>query len=145
MGNIYALLAIFLFLSGCDLLTTWLDLFKLPKELRGQEANPVFGDMSRQWAHNVTWKVVASLLIALAAWKRNDIFPMTIIDICLFLVVVNNLSIFVVRSYLKRKTQTLGGLFSHICQRLHLPKQIAYFMTVFTLGALSWGLALLIK
>lgn len=145
MENIYVLLGTFLFLSACDLLTTWLDLFKLPKELRGEEANLVFGDMKQRWKYNVTWKIIASLLIGLAAWKRNDIFPLTIIDICLFFVVVNNLSIFIARIYLKRKTRTLGGLFSRICQRLHLPKQIAYFMTVTTLGAVSWGLALLIR
>ncbi len=144
-NNIYFLLAIFLLLSGLDLLTTWLDLFKLPDDMRGQEMNPVFGDIRTHWRHNVAWKLIATFLIALAAWKRNDVFPVLMINITLFLVVMNNFYIYITRRYWHRKTVTIGSFMAQLCKAAHLPKQVAYFATVLVLGGISWGLALLVK
>lgn len=131
--------------NGLDALTTYLGLFKLPRNLKGTEMNPVFGDPTKHWRKAMILKGVGTVVIACAMWYVMELFFIVWLDIVVGLVVLNNAFVYITRRFLKRKVMSLGKLISVGCEKAHLPKFVSYVGTVGVLGAVAFGIVMLIK
>lgn len=127
--------------NALDVYTTYL-CSTLPKEYRGEELNPLFKrDIEeKHWRIPIIFKVLLSAFPFVLSFKYgySAVFPLKILVILIWLAVVNNISLYILRRIKKRFVQSPG---SFLTDTLHIPKGVVYIIMVVAFFGISYGLA----
>ncbi|KKM21862.1 hypothetical protein LCGC14_1631190 [marine sediment metagenome] len=142
MHEIIWLWALFLILNILDGFTTWLSIYKLPPELKGEEANPLFKDVEKQFFGSMVRKAVLVFLglwVFLYLYNNNPIggaFVFRVLNLVLLLAVLNNLYVYVSRRVKQRKTQTPVGLMHVLLNKLRVPKKVSRILAYYLVAGI---------
>lgn len=138
----------FVVLNILDVVTTWMGLHHLPPELRAKEANPLFRAAEHSMLSTVVMKVVLVLIglwVFLYLYNRQaagGVFTFRVLDLVLFLAVINNMYVYTSRRVKRRMTQTPIGITIGMLQRLRLPSKaarvLAFLFVMVVLVTLSY-------
>ena len=128
------------FLSGSafDVLTTYCGLFLLPPKLAVTEGNPLYKDAREHFATQMLGKMVLSILIGLSMSSSGSLFGMRWITYIMWLVVLNNLYVFLSRKISgKRLTTPIGFIYQYV------PMPIAFLTFIGVLFGIGYLLAMI--
>lgn len=151
MSTFNILLIIFCFLNALDLYSTWLGLYKLPDNLKGEESNPFMKDIEKTFFTGVIKKVT---FIVIGIWaffwlfnrEGGNFVPLVALNIILALVCTSNLITYFSRRVPGRKVPTLIGLVDRLLRKVIKKDKVvrlaSYYLTVSVAAFISYFIAM---
>lgn len=130
------LLVAFVLLNALDGFTTWLGLYRLPRELRGREANPLLKDAETRFWSAMFRKGVLVLFGLWLFYHFASLYALRVLDLVFIVVVLNNNYIYLSRKISGRRVRGPVELSTALLGGAHVPERVARILGFYVLVGL---------